>query len=124
LVLVLLLLLLLLLAGPAAAYPGQSVRRRMNRTSPFRHMRVWISVCVWHVCDLWFIYLCVRGTAQGVHHVFVAGASTFSFDAVPKFMRPMSTIHHPHVPGFWMHLQRGMNRLFAVPAPANMGVSA
>ena len=25
----------------------------------------------------------------------------------------MSTIHHPHVPGFWVHLQRGMNRLFA-----------
>jgi hypothetical protein len=32
-------------------------------------------------------------------------------------MRPMSTIHHPHVPGFWVHLQRGMNRLFAEMEP-------
>ncbi len=54
---------------------------------------------------------------SGVHHIFVAGASTFSFDAVPKFMRPMSTIHHPNVPGFWLHLQRGMNRLFAEMEP-------
>jgi hypothetical protein len=24
----------------------------------------------------------------------------------------MSTIHHNYVPGFYLHLQRGMNRLF------------
>lgn len=55
--------------------------------------------------------MCVRGWAQGRHHVFVSGASCFSFDAPDKHNRPMSTIHHNYVPGFWVHLQRGRSRL-------------
>ena len=49
---------------------------------------------------------------SGKHHLFVSGASCFSFDAPDKHNRPMSTIHHHYVPGFWLNLQRGMNRLF------------
>ena len=49
---------------------------------------------------------------SGKHHIFVSGASCFSFDAPDKHNRPMSTIHHHYVPGFWLNLQRGMNRLF------------
>ena len=35
----------------------------------------------------------------GRQHVFVSGASCFSFDAPDKHNRPMSTIHHNYVPG-------------------------
>lgn len=48
----------------------------------------------------------------GKQHVFLAACSCFSFDAIPRHRKPMSAIHHPNVPGWFFHLQRGMNRLF------------
>ena len=51
-------------------------------------------------------------------HVLVAGASCFSFNVGPWHMKPMAAIHHPNVPGWYLHLQRGMNRLFADLEPA------
>ena len=48
----------------------------------------------------------------GKQHVFLSACSCFSFDAVPRHRKPMSAIHHPNVPGWFFHLQRGMNRLF------------
>eukprot|EP01052_Picozoa_sp_SAG31_P036944 SAG31_NODE_4687_length_3031_cov_1.632674_2_plen_92_part_00 len=54
---------------------------------------------------------------SGKHHIMRAAASCFSFDAPAKHNRPMSTIHHSYVPGFYLHLQRGMNRLFAGMVP-------
>eukprot|EP01052_Picozoa_sp_SAG31_P038107 SAG31_NODE_5031_length_2792_cov_2.309320_4_plen_407_part_00 len=50
---------------------------------------------------------------SGLAHRLVAGCSVFSFDIQTKRGQPMSSIHHPHVPGWYRHLQRSMNRLFA-----------
>ena len=62
------------------------------------------------VCVLSFgppLFVCFRAAdhPSGKHHVFVSGVSCFSFDAPDKHNRPMSTIHHNYVPGFYLHLQ-------------------
>lgn len=49
----------------------------------------------------------------GKQHVLQAASCCFSFDAKPRHGKPMSAIHHPNVPGWYFHLQRGMNRLFS-----------
>ena len=47
----------------------------------------------------------------------MSACSCFSFEAVPRHRKSMASIHHPNVPGWYMHLQRGMNRLYASLAP-------
>jgi hypothetical protein len=59
----------------------------------------------------------VEDHPTGKQHVFLAACSCFSFDAVPRHKKPMSAIHHPNVPGWYFHLQRGMNRLFTDMEP-------
>ena len=59
----------------------------------------------------------VEDHPTGKQHVFLAACSCFSFDAVPRHKKPMSSIHHPNVPGWYFHLQRGMNRLFTAMEP-------
>ena len=54
---------------------------------------------------------------SGKQHVLLGGVSCFSFNLPPRQFKPMSAIHHPNVPGWALHLQRSMNRLFSSLEP-------
>lgn len=54
---------------------------------------------------------------SGKQHVFLSACSCFSFEAKPRHGKSMASIHHPNVPLWFFHLQRGMNRLFAEMVP-------
>ena len=55
---------------------------------------------------------------SGRQHVMLSACCCFTFPAANFHKKSMVAIHHPGVNGWWYHLQRGMNRLFAGMTPS------